>query len=348
MRHVRNAVLLCALLAGFAGIASAQAGDATLSANRTLEGDKVCTKCHDESEAKPILGIYQTRHGIKGDKRTPGCQSCHGPSTEHIKSSKNKPDLLFTGPRKASAQQQSDNCQNCHKGGGRNHWEGSKHNSNDVSCANCHQVHRTAPDKVLSKVTQSEVCYNCHKTIRAQTHRISTHPIAEGKVACSDCHNTHGSAGPKLMKEANVRDTCFTCHADKRGPFLHEHAGAMDDCMNCHTPHGATNYALLKSRQPWLCQECHGDFAPHPGGVYSGNNLPGGAQANANQTGGLRPQMGSGATFLPPSPLNLANPVTSAPITSNAGSPQLLTRSCVNCHSQVHGSNHPGGQRFTR
>lgn len=349
MRKVRLTALLWAIAACFIGSASAQVDSGTLTADRTLEGDKVCTKCHDESETKTILGIYQTRHGVKGDKRTPGCQSCHGPSADHIKASKNKPDLLFNGPRKASAQEQSDNCQKCHKGGARSHWEGSKHNSNDVSCTNCHQVHRTSPDKVLGKATQSEVCYVCHKTIRAQTLRIATHPIAEGKVACSDCHNTHGSVGPKLVKEESVRDTCFNCHAEKRGPFLHQHAGAMDDCMNCHSPHGSTNFALLKSRQPWLCQECHGDSAPHPGAVYSGNNLPGGAQANANLTGGLRPQMGSGATFLAPVPLNVPNPVMgNAPITFNAGSPQIAMRGCVNCHSQIHGSNHPGGQRFTR
>jgi DmsE family decaheme c-type cytochrome len=150
------------------------------------------------------------------------------------------------------------------------------------------------------------------------------------------------------MKEDNVRDTCFTCHAEKRGPFLHEHASAMDDCMNCHSPHGSTNFALLKSRPPWLCQECHADSAPHPGAIYSGNNLPGGRQANANLTGGLRNPIGSGGTFVAPAPLNVINPVTGAPITSNAGSPQIMMRACVNCHAQIHGSNHPGGARFTR
>ncbi|MEX8497584.1 MAG: hypothetical protein AB3X41_05410, partial [Leptothrix ochracea] len=42
--------------------------------------DAVCTKCHDESEAKPLLSIYQTKHGVRADARTPSCQSCHGRS----------------------------------------------------------------------------------------------------------------------------------------------------------------------------------------------------------------------------------------------------------------------------
>ena len=349
MKPVRQTILLWAFLASLVGIASAKDAGGILSADRSLEGDKVCTKCHDESEAKPILGLYTTRHGVKGDGRTPGCQTCHGTSADHLKSSKNAPDVLFTGTRKAAADAQSGVCLTCHKGGKRGMWEGSKHPSNDVSCATCHKVHRTGEDKALVKATQTEVCFACHKSVRAQTLRISTHPIAAGKVTCSDCHNPHGSSGPKLTKEESVRDTCFNCHAEKRGPFLHPHAGAMDDCANCHSPHGSTNLQMLKTRQPWLCQECHGDSAPHPGAVYSGNNLPGGAQANANLTGGLRPPMGSGATFLAPAPLNVPNPVMgNAPITSNAGSAQIAMRGCTNCHSQIHGSNHPGGQRFTR
>ena len=41
-----------------------------------LTGDAVCTRCHDESETKPILAIYQTKHGVRGDPSTPTCQSC--------------------------------------------------------------------------------------------------------------------------------------------------------------------------------------------------------------------------------------------------------------------------------
>lgn len=340
-----NKLLTVAALAALLAASSALAQQP----DRSLAGDKVCTACHDETWDKPMLSIYQTKHGVKADSRTPGCQTCHGASEAHRKAKGARPpDRTFGSSSKLSAQERSDVCMGCHKGDNRRlHWQGSKHDSQDMACASCHTVH-AARDPALSKATQPEVCYACHKTERAETHRISTHPIAAGKVTCSDCHNPHGSTGPKLMKEDNVRDTCFSCHAEKRGPFLHEHASAMDDCMNCHTPHGSTNGWLLKARQPWLCQECHADAAPHPGAVYSGNNLPGGAQANANQTGGLRTPIGAGATFLAPAPLNATNPVTGAPTTSNAGSAQITMRGCTNCHSQVHGSNHPGGQRFTR
>jgi hypothetical protein len=56
-----------------------------ISAKASLNRDAVCTKCHDENEVKPVLSIYQTKHGVKGDLRTPSCQSCHGESDAHIK-----------------------------------------------------------------------------------------------------------------------------------------------------------------------------------------------------------------------------------------------------------------------
>ena len=195
-----------------------------------------------------------------------------------------------------------------------------------VACTNCHTLHAPS-DKVLTKVTQPEVCFNCHKTERAQTHRISTHPIAAGKVACSDCHNPHGSTGPKNLVKNSVNETCFQCHAEKRGPFLWEHPSASDDCMNCHTPHGSTNPPLLRARAPYLCQECHGDGAPHPGNVYSASSLPGGAVANANNPGGV-----SGTNQL-----GVVNPITGARVTQNNPPAQLAFRGCLNAHATESG-----------
>lgn len=340
---------IAALLVLGVGLASsAAAADSAISAEKgtlaastvakALEKDAVCTKCHDESEQRPILAMYKTRHGVKADARTPGCQSCHGPSDAHVKNPKGTsvrplPDTVFVGANKSDPKAINETCISCHKAGKRALWDGSKHQTQDLGCVSCHQVHTQGKDKVLDRTTQREVCFACHKTERAETLRHSTHPIQAGKVVCSDCHNPHGSEGPKLMKENSVRDTCFTCHAEKRGPFLWEHPSAMDDCMNCHTPHGSTNAPLLKGRAPWLCQNCHGDGAPHPGTVYSAANLPGGAVANANTKGKLA---------------GTVNPVTGQGVALNSPSAQLAFRGCTNCHTQVHGSNNPAGKRLVR
>jgi DmsE family decaheme c-type cytochrome len=303
---------------------AANPAPAAAEADRTLKGDEACTRCHDENETKPILAMYKTRHGVKADERTPGCQSCHGASVAHIRNiggtgtRRTPPDVTFGLKAQSDAKTQAGVCITCHQSGKRTLWAGSQHESRDIPCAGCHTVHAAA-DPVLSKSTQIEVCFSCHKTQRSQTHLISTHPLQAGKMGCSDCHNPHGSTGPHLLARNSVNETCYTCHAEKRGPFLWEHGPVADDCTNCHTPHGSTATPLLKARVPYLCQECHsGD---HGAQINSGANLQDGAVTTVN---GINP---------------LANA---------AGRAQLMGRACLNCHVLVHGSNHPAGSKFQR
>lgn len=336
LQYLLAGIALAVLSAAVMPIALAadKPGDSAADKDLVLRGDAKCTKCHDEADDPKLLTMGQTRHGVNADSRTPSCTSCHGESTDHMKGGSGskdrpKPDVLFSGKGKSEASAQNASCLTCHDSGNRTLWSGSKHQSEDLSCSNCHTVH--APrDKTLTKATQPETCFACHKTIRAETHRISTHPLAAGKIGCSDCHNPHGSVGPKLLVGNSVNETCWTCHAEKRGPFLFDHPSASDDCMNCHTPHGSTNAPLLRARSPYLCQECHSGTTPHPGNVYSANMLPGGAIANANVA------------------TTNVNPVTGAPVTRNNPAAQLPFRACANCHSAVHGSNHPAGQYLLR
>jgi DmsE family decaheme c-type cytochrome len=342
--HSFQKLLRAMALAAFAAmslpVAAADKPSDTASADKgvVLRGDEKCMACHSAVKADEVMPIGLTRHGVKADARTPTCTSCHGASDKHMGSGGNEsPDRVFKGKNKSESHALNGACLTCHEGGNRTLWHGSRHQNEDLACANCHKVH-TQRDPVLTKATQPEVCFACHKTERAQIQRISTHPIAAGKLACSDCHSPHGSNGPKLLAKNSTNETCFTCHAEKRGPFLWEHPSVSDDCMNCHTPHGSTNPPLLKARAPYLCQECHGDGAPHPGNVYSASSLPGGAAANANNTGGV-----SGNNQL-----GVVNPITGARVTQNSPPPQLAFRACLDCHTQVHGSNHPAGNRFLR
>src|ERR1700704_4239644 len=72
-------------LAGLAAILYTAAPPASAAEpDASLQGDRVCPPCHDETEARPVLAIYKTAHGVKADARTPGCQSCHGPSEAHV------------------------------------------------------------------------------------------------------------------------------------------------------------------------------------------------------------------------------------------------------------------------
>lgn len=285
-----------------------------------LKGDAKCTGCHDEAdeptgaatmlELNPsVLSIGKTRHGTTADKRTPTCTDCHGESNDHrLHKGSDKPPKVDRSYRKGTttaAEDRNNSCMTCHqKDSKRSHWAGSTHQTQDVACNSCHQVH-SKRDKVRNKVTQAEVCFTCHKEQRAQYQRPSRHPILEGKVACSDCHNVHGSIGPKLVKRDSVNETCFTCHMEKRGPFVRPHEPVSEDCSICHNPHGTTAEFLLKQRPPFLCNECH---SPH------GANMP--------------QLAGQGAASQPAS-------------IGRVGVNYTQGRGCVNCHTQVHGSNNP-------
>jgi DmsE family decaheme c-type cytochrome len=299
-----------------------------------LKGDAVCTRCHDETESYPVLAIAKTKHGTVADGRAPTCTSCHGDSKSHVgnlkkegESGRPKPDRTFSGQLLSApaedrvdryfgqagkrtgtpVQDRNGACLSCHQGGKRMHWAGSAHESRDVACTSCHQVH-TQHDKVRDKLTQPDVCTSCHKEQRAQISRPSRHPIKEGKVACTDCHNPHGTAGVKLLVRDTVVDTCYTCHMEKRGPFVFNHQPVTDDCSNCHNPHGTTVANLLKSRPPFLCQQCH-EPTSHRG------NIPGLIAGTGNAAG--------------------SRGVTQA-------------RACLNCHTNIHGSNNPTNNAESR
>jgi|APFre7841882724_1041349.scaffolds.fasta_scaffold01208_10 DmsE family decaheme c-type cytochrome len=313
-----------ACMLGLSGPASAQSGGAQPTKDLVQRGDAKCTRCHDENDEPPVLGIGKTRHGVMADARTPTCTSCHGESDAHAdKPRAAKPERTFKrNDQHTSAQAKSEGCLSCHQGGKQIHWQGSAHDRTRVSCSDCHQVH-AAKDQVLVQQTQASVCFTCHKDTRAAIMRFSSHPLRTGQMSCSACHQPHGSVGEHQLIRQSVNDTCYTCHADKRGPFIWEHPPSRENCGECHSPHGSNVAPLLKARGPYLCQQCHIN-AQHPSTAYTGNNLP---------------------TF-PGAPGSPAR----QPVFPGGGfaGDKMLGQNCMNCHPKVHGSNHPSGARFTR
>ncbi len=279
----------------------------------TEKGADTCIKCHDVDSEFPVFSIFKTKHAQPADKRTPfaglQCEACHGPGAEHAKKvrpgQKQAPILSFGRKSWVTAKKQNAMCLGCHQDDTRIGWKGSVHEAGDIACASCHKIH-TAHDPVLATITQPEVCYGCHKKERADFYKPSVHPVRFGQMACSECHNTHGAVTSALLAKPTLNQTCYTCHAEKRGPFLWEHAPVAEDCSLCHVPHGSIHPALLIKRPPLLCQQCHSQ-AGHPSVARTGAALPAG--------------MPSGF---------------------------LLAGSCTNCHSQVHGSNHPSGVKLMR
>jgi DmsE family decaheme c-type cytochrome len=182
-----------------------------------------------------------------------------------------------------------------------------------MGCADCHNpMARFSQSGLLKAASITETCQTCHSQQRAEFRRVSHMPVPEGKMSCADCHNPHGSVTRPLLKADSVNDVCYACHAEKRGPFIWEHAPVRGSCLNCHNPHGSNHAYLLVGARPYICQQCHSPPVGHPGQFF-----------RADQTAGAA----------------LAGGVQSA---------RVIGRSCQNCHTQVHGSNHPSGARLQR
>jgi DmsE family decaheme c-type cytochrome len=297
-----------------AGVAwAALAG--TAQAAKDAEASALCMACHEEHYQQ----LAKSAHAVAADARTPTCVSCHGASAKHAENpAEVKPEGRFKGKDALLGDDASAGCLTCHgKEAKRALWATSAHPAADVGCTGCHKVHVNR-DPVLAKTSQPGVCYACHQGPRAQVNLAWRHPIAEGKMTCADCHAVHGSAGPKLAKRDNVNDTCYTCHAEKRGPFVHQHQPVTEDCSQCHNPHGSSVAGMLTARPPILCQQCH---TPHvAGGVGALGGQPGVFPPRA--PGQFQPEVTANS-----SGLNTVN--------------MWQGRSCLNCHTQVHGSNNP-------
>jgi DmsE family decaheme c-type cytochrome len=167
-------------------------------------------------------------------------------------------------------------CLECHDSARRIHWAGSPHERHGVTCQSCHVPHQDGQGQALLKgTTEADTCFACHAAVRARSLRTSRHPVRGGALACSSCHDPHGTANDAMLARPTPTETCIQCHAEKRGPFLWEHAPAREDCTLCHDAHGSSHRPLLVSRVPYLCQRCHLNVQ-HPSMLFDLSNSGGG------------------------------------------------------------------------
>jgi DmsE family decaheme c-type cytochrome len=300
--------------AAAAAAASAPVGDAAAPEAYTRKGADTCLECHDDETAGySASALFKTKHAQRGDRRTP-----FGPGGLQCEA--------CHGPGAAHARNKKATSINTFKADSKL----SLPERNQL-CLGCHAgsartawhagVHERAGlactdchkihqehDAVLSRGSEPQVCVACHKQQRADFQKTSAHPVRQGRMGCSDCHSAHGSSAQAMLIKPTLNQTCYSCHAEKRGPLLWEHAPVSEDCSLCHKAHGSVRPALLVKSPPLLCQQCH-SAAGHPSVARTGAALPG--------AGGV------GAIF-------------------------VVVGGCTNCHSQVHGSNHPSGAKLMR
>jgi DmsE family decaheme c-type cytochrome len=272
------AVVVLSLPFALAGGTSASAGGQPPQPAPTAgqyAGEATCLTCHEDQSYK------ETAHGRAFNERTPaanqGCESCHGPGKAHADSG--DPALIrrFTTmtPSEASA-----TCTTCHNRASHALWDGSQHDQRNLGCTTCHSVHSPQGPSQIKARNQMQLCGTCHRNVVNRTHRFNHMPVREGALTCSSCHNVHGSTNIRLLRAGTTIDeSCTSCHADKRGPYLWEHAPVSESCVTCHDPHGSNNDRMLVSKLPFLCQRCH-VTSRHPPTVYEGFLLRNSQNAN--------------------------------------------------------------------
>jgi DmsE family decaheme c-type cytochrome len=276
---------------------------------------KDCLNCHDDPK---VTGVLHTAHAAKGDPRTAftteGCQSCHGASEAHMGrpaegQARVPPEIVFTGVHAAPVAARNKLCLNCHEA--------------------------SSPD---------------------QTNHWQGSAHAGADVACTNCHASHPAKDPVLVKTSQA-PICFTCHAEQRAanlrPSHHPVIEGVMTCADCHNAHGSDGPNLIKTATVNdLCLTCHDEKR----GPFLWEHAPVQEQCTICHT----PHGSVQARLLKQRPPYLCQTChletlhNSQPMSGNtlpgapAASRIMALRACLNCHTEIHGSNHPSGIRFAR
>ena len=278
-------------------------------ASPTNVGSETCKGCH---EAQWTAFQQNVHHRAEIDAAViadqAGCESCHGPGSLHVEAG------------------------------------GDKSNPGFASIRNF---------KTMKPGDASATCVTCHKSGGQFHWDQSAH--ARNDVSCVQCHSIHhakSAGGGPMLTAKDVNHLCITCHKDKRTSMARSghmplKEGSMN-CADCHNPHGAPAKNMLRAATTNdLCYTCHADkrgpllweHAPVREDCLNCHQPHG--SNNDKVLAGKRPFLCQRCHVATRHPATLYD---NPDLVTN----RLFNRSCTNCHSQVHGSNHPSGKYFLR
>ncbi len=286
----------------------------------TVGTGQECLACHENLTTTFDLGPHGKAARFLKGAEAPTCDTCHGDSTKHNETAEPKD---ISSPSKMPAAQVSAMCLTCHA---RNQthasWEGSAHDRGDMSCVSCHKVHHLSSSEKLRT-----------RTGLAPTSLMQVH-VSE-----------------KLLKLPG-QELCLSCHMEKRKAILQrsthlfatEHGDTKVTCISCHNPHGGEGKTMLvASSTTQLCYECHAERR----GPFLWEHPPVREDCNICHVshGSNNPSLlKSRPTFI----CQTCHMHTLWRHENVAGFDILtFNHGCTNCHSQIHGSNHPSGKTFT-
>ncbi len=200
-------------------------------------------------------------------------------------------------------------------------------------------------DSPLTAEMQNSVCLACHDDSGRSDWHLGAH--ASDDVACVDCHQLHVAKDQVLTTEGQ-NQTCQSCHtkakADSHKRSAHPIKWDEMACSDCHNPHGSlSESAMNQATVNDTCHQCHADkrgpFLWEHEPVMEDCSLCHNAHGSVNE-GMLKTRV---PMLCKQCHSEDGHPST---IPGGNGSIQTAGQGCLNCHSQIHGSNHPSGKAF--
>ncbi len=289
------------------------------------------------SECTALAAGESGSEGTAGGYADPeSCAGCHDDVANALK-------LTTHGKTKTATWDGAMGCQSCHGPGAAHAAEGDKT--------------KIRNPKNLSAADLSAVCLTCHER-GDRTHWQGSQHEGRG-LSCISCHRIHYEKDPppRLLAKGSEFATCTQCHLKRKAALFRSahmpmREGSMT-CTSCHNPHGSPGPSLLKQfstnencyschaekRSPVLwehppvrencttCHDPHGSLHPR---LLVAKQPRLCQQCHDEQRHPTQPYSDAlpGAEFFPNS--------------------RMFDRGCMNCHAQIHGSNHPAGVRFHR
>jgi DmsE family decaheme c-type cytochrome len=241
-------------------------------------------------------------------------------------------------PRSPAAAQ---GCESCH-------GPGSRHVEDPADPTTIRRFDQIRPRDA------SAACLTCHTKSPHTMWAGSAHDARN--LSCTSCHSVHEPrSATGQLRTATQTELCETCHRVqankvKRVSHMPVPEGKMQ-CSSCHNPHGSTNVKLLNVGN-WInesCISCHtekrGPFLfEHAAGRESCVSChdPHGS-SNDRMLVAKLPMLCQRCHIGTRHPSTIYDNVE----VQNRNN-RIIGRGCVNCHQNIHGSNHPSGQSLVR
>ena len=318
---------------------SASGVSITRTGPRTVKpevGDK-CVSCHRPYVQSFAAEVHGKTAKFLHDSRSANCESCHGDGTKHIENREKRiaaADITNPTELKTPEERRRANaaCLDCHSGDrGHFDWAGSEHDTSAMSCMSCHSVH-------YKKLPSSAV--------GARARAMFDGPPLD---AADIKYPEHMLAG------FTIEETCLGCHMEQRKAFMQrsthlfrtELRNMKVGCTSCHNPHGGEAGKMLKDHTVNdVCYTCHAEKR----GPFLWDHPP--VRENClnchSPHGSNNPKLLTARAHLVCQECHIHMLPRHS---TTAGRPLdiwSLNRGCLNCHGQIHGSNHPGGRTLTR